>query len=484
MNEKAQSPVPKFCLRMPSRRDLRAALQTTSHIMLPSFLFKSEAAPRVRSRGTNVDTAWLDGLRGLASITVFIYHFLFAFTMLPQIGYSPGYRQWLRLPGIRIIFDDFDGVAIFFIVSGYVCSLKALQHIVNEEPGKARETLEHSIFRRPFRLYMPVLVISLMTAMSAYFGAFEILRPMMIERQKYFPGRFIESGLTKYPTLLWQLHFWQQELFSLMNPGVLSPQWLQHDSHLWTIPYEFRGSMCVYLTLAAVAGRKHSAQLLVLVTLGVFSFCWHFWEGPLFFGGAVIALLKAMQEKKPTLLLGTSQSCTCQNRQRKMLRPVGYIICLYLASYPSWNYDFPTPGFCWMNQFIPSWMDDRPDRLPKSIAGLLFVYLLSTSEHMAESVTASLFHKVFTSKIAQYMGQIMFAFYLVHGPILHSFGYGIPHGVWYYIGQETTFTYVAGLIVGLLMCFVASIWTADVFSREVEGRCVRLIKWLEKRSLA
>jgi len=26
-------------------------------------------------------------------------------------------------------------------------------------------------------------------------------------------------------------------------------------------------------------------------------------------------------------------------------------------------------------------------------------------------------------------------FYLVHGPILHSFGYGIPHGMWFLIGK-------------------------------------------------
>ena len=239
--------------------------------------------------------------------------------------------------------------------------------------------------------------------------------------------------------------------------------------------------MYLYITLLGITLCKPRIRLLVLVTSGIVYFLWHMWEGPLFFGGAAIALVNITSKAQaaPQLHPTRKQEAIKQPRLKQLCRLVGYIFALYLMSYPRNKHTAPAPGFGWICAFIPSWYKSK-DKLPKSLGALLFVYLLSTSEHKADSIDASLFHRAFASRFAQQMGRIMFSFYLVHGPIMHTVGYGIPLVVWRVIGSDSQWNYVGGLIIGMSLTFLAVAWTANIFAREVDARCVNFIRWLEK----
>lgn len=81
--------------------------------------------PRVQS------TAYLDGLRGLASFIVFVHHYTCEYVP-PYVAYygvnaekvpsSP-----LQLPFLRVIYSGRPMVHVFFVISGFVLSKKPLQ---------------------------------------------------------------------------------------------------------------------------------------------------------------------------------------------------------------------------------------------------------------------------------------------------------------------------------------------------------------------
>ena len=192
------------------------------------------------NRATSRDTEWLDGLRGFAAVVVFNFHYIFAFSDVVYIGFDIQHRNVLRLPYIRLAFDGFSPVAIFFVVSGYVCSLRALKAMHDHEHNKLLHSLCRSVFHRFFRLFMPTMVITFLTAIGAYLGMFEPLRPMIEQtdmRKKFFPGPWSRPPLERYETLLGQFRFWVKELSTLAYFWNLEPQYLHHDAHLWTIAY-------------------------------------------------------------------------------------------------------------------------------------------------------------------------------------------------------------------------------------------------------
>lgn len=80
--------------------------------------------------------------------------------------------------------------------------------------------------------------------------------------------------------------------------------------------------------------------------------------------------------------------------------------------------------------------------------------------------------------------------YLLHGPLLHLGGFVIPqyfwtqfssanHGEFGEVEDMGLGVYLAGLFVGWIVSLTVLLWTADVWTREVEGRCIKFTKWLE-----
>jgi peptidoglycan/LPS O-acetylase OafA/YrhL len=68
----------------------------------------------------------------------------------------------VQLPFIRVLFSGGNAaVAIFFVLSGYVLSISPLQKLHNGHLKKFYTGLASAVIRRPFRLYIPVIGVSL-----------------------------------------------------------------------------------------------------------------------------------------------------------------------------------------------------------------------------------------------------------------------------------------------------------------------------------
>lgn len=451
----------------------------TPQIFRSRYLKEQQAPERALS-----DTAYLDGLRGLAALAVFNFHFFFAFTDYTHIGwgYQSSHYSIIALPVFRLLYDGGTCVNVFFVVAGYVCSAKALQLMTAGEHEKVLRSLWGSVFRRALRLYLPVLTITFITTVMSYLGFFEGLRPMLTQRKKHFAGAFGDGPVPRQESLTGQLYVWIEEMWSLANVWNSGPFYPEHDKHLWTIAYEFRTSMHLYLALLGTSMCRPVARLCFLITLAFVYLLWNRWEGPLFFLGAAIAqweiIRKAKSFKSLPLVPVQRDASGRRFNSAQLLRLLGYGLALYLMSFPIANFKSPAPGFAFVNKLIPRWYS-RKEKFPKSVGMLVLLYLLSTNKDQENS----LWHRAMRSNVAQYMGRYMFALYLVHGPMLRWFGYGIPFAVWTVTGKDTNLGWVTGLFLGWAISLTSCLLVAEVFTREVDVRLAAVIRKWEKMVL-
>lgn len=446
---------------------------------------------------------WIDGLRGCAALMVFNFHFFDAFSENVVIGYGhdANHKSLLSLPLPRLLCHGGVAVCLFFIPAGYVCSTKPVRLMTENKSEKLMHSLARSVFRRTLRLYLPVACMSLITALAAYVGLFEYSRPLFDDRKHSFPGHLSEAQLAQYPTLKAQLTFWLQELWELLNVFKPGPFYPAHDNHLWSVQYEFRGIMHLYIALVGLARVRPWIRIACLVLISAVYLSWDRWEGPLFFLGATMAQLDVLRSLQGSTLLvsrhypsTSSWKATCMRYTRLLC----YALCFYLMSYPIANYKFPAPGYRWVNELIPSFYT-RKEKFPASIGSLLFFFLMCISGSRAASTTPNLIHHALTSQPARYLGHNMFAIYLVHGPLLHLVGYAIPHIVWRVVPRYSDIGFITGVTTGWLggmyqanllsqmsltdmgIALMLTLLTADFFTREIDARCARFIEWLEHK---
>lgn len=152
-------------------------------------------------------TSWLDGLRGMAALCVFNYHFLCEYGDQTVMPWGDKKLRWLiELPIIRLPYLGLPMVNIFFLVAGYFIALKPLQLMHRNSNEKLLLTLCSSLFRRFFRLYLPVLASSLIVFITTRLHLMEFMRPHMVDKAM-FPGTR-EKQLPRFDTLGQQLLFW------------------------------------------------------------------------------------------------------------------------------------------------------------------------------------------------------------------------------------------------------------------------------------
>ncbi|KAH7160476.1 acyltransferase 3 [Dactylonectria estremocensis] len=121
----------------------------------------------------------LDGLRGIACLIVFNYHFLWPWTPSIMLGYGAlpprapePYEAYSSLPIVCLLNRGRPMVAIFFAISGYVLARHILRAIHDRRIDLAYQKLASAVFRRVFRLYIPPTISMFCVAMLAQMGAF------------------------------------------------------------------------------------------------------------------------------------------------------------------------------------------------------------------------------------------------------------------------------------------------------------------------
>jgi peptidoglycan/LPS O-acetylase OafA/YrhL len=424
-------------------------------------------------------TAYLDGLRGFAAFLVYWHHhelWIHGWTKTNYIfengfGYDGKYH-FITLPFVRnFITGGHFAVATFFIISGYVLSLKPMTLIQAGDFAKLGDNLSSALFRRWLRLYIPIIAV-----VSVYVTSWHIFG-------LWVNGIKLEGSWTEE---IWKLYL-DFKNFSYVFEGGLP--WLAQSDHLWSIPVEFRGSMVVYASQLAFSRCSKVARLwceTFLVFYFMFisdgSYCAMFCTGMLL---CDLDLL-AKKGELPQFL--------------NMLEPFKSFIYyhllifgLFLGGVPAQNSDLEnlrkSRGWYYLGWFKP-----------QAVFDYKWFYLWLAATFLIVSIPRIPWLKrFFETRFCQYLGRISFAFYMVHGPLLRTFGdrlyaaagwkaddhlQHIPHWVdKLYLPKSGPLGLEVSFLVPNLILMPLTLALSEAVTRWVDTPSVTFSSWLYRKTL-
>ncbi|QDS70833.1 hypothetical protein FKW77_005065 [Venturia effusa] len=475
--------------------------------LVPTYLRRNTAdddKPRRVHR-----TSALDGLRGIAALFVFFFHVLFSYQQFVEYGYGQSQQQTrlIQLPFISLFYRGHAMVSVFFVVGGYVLSMKPLTLVHARQYSAAHSALVSSVFRRGIRLYMPAIVATFMTMLSIYAGLWEYPRRFITEDRQFI--WYSDSHPARQSSFGHQLRDWFSatinltDLFNYYNKnGFLMPYYNDYDPHLWTVPFEYRSSLVVTMVLLAFSRCKTFPRLALMVGTIIFCGMWDRWELVCFLTGTLLCDLDIATrgaavndpdsdseelydfEKLPTMEHKTSASAgrlsglISEARRGSTIlltRPgfkrwiVFFTIGLYFLSTPNLGID-ETPGYQWLFIHLTPHTYTDKKRFLQSLGAILVTWSVAN---------CSALQRPFDTPFAQYLGKISYALYIVHGPLIHIVGYSVTPSVWIWVTGMNGWSYLVGLVIGTLVLAVCVAVMADWFWRVVDTRAVQLSRWFE-----
>ncbi|RSL78710.1 hypothetical protein CEP51_007959 [Fusarium floridanum] len=471
----------------------RVAANKVQKILVPSFLQRDGSAEDgpgqsgTRQTGSSrISTDWLDGLRGVASFFVFLFHH----TMYGHPGLlwgygAPGENKHLvmQLPFIRLIVHGRAMVAIFFVISGYALSFSPLKFIHKKDHGTLLKRLSSSVFRRGMRLAIP----SFTSLFLHYLAHITNISP------KRHKGSTLRSD-TKH-----LLH----DIDRIVNPFTLvtTNGGFHFNGHLWTIPIEFRGSMILFVTILGLSRCRAWVRMVTVACLCTYFMAKEQWNMALFLAGMVVAESNLLLLSEPAASDSSSSSNSnnssdtertwtedfdlekapgkipwyrkISSKAQKAGRKAGLIFILilglYVLSFPNKGAE-STPGWMWM----ASLFKDNP-----GYAVNVWVSIGSTTVVWAISFIKGC-QGVLETRLINYMGKISFSLYLVHGLGNQFIGKPLIDFMWNnFTGREPGFWKECSWLFAIALYIPILIWLADIFWRLVDAPSVTFAKMVE-----
>lgn len=398
-----------------------AILRSLWQTLKPSFMTRRNAKPRRLH-----STSYLDGLRGLAALLVVINHIVSQYFSYLSTGFgAPGdnYRL-LQLPILRIVYTGRFMVLIFFGISGYVLSHKALGLMRQHQPATLLKSLSSSVFRRWMRLMLPAIASSFISLLIVMSGMGTVLHPGWDQNPPLPPNPedWKVGGNLPEPknTTSEQLSDWFVQTHKVANPFEWSLMWPIYNVPLWTITVEFVGSMMVFITLVSISFTRRQVRFIILIFLSVYAFTvtMHMWS--MFFVGMVLAerdhRLKDDLPKQPSPSSEDIEKPAGPAPQRRHLRQSVWPICmvlvaLYLGSFPEFSAHL-SPGYKTLSKLIlPTYETTNTIYWP-TIGAAILLYALESAKFL---------QSIFITPFIQYLGDISLSMYMLHVLIELSF---------------------------------------------------------------
>lgn len=370
-------------------------------VFTPSF-FKTHG-----SQKTIRPTAYLDGLRGLAALLVYITHHIgvahdFGSPLFSGFG-ADGNYYFITIPFLRVIFTGSHfAVPVFFVISGFVLSRGPIK-LMHGKDGNAGSSLASAVFRRAIRLWLPVIGTTFTYMIIRHMGVWA-------DWPKLQPSFTAELGAycSELLRFTYVLRI-KENIFESIPLNTFS-----YNPHTWTVALEVQGSILLFITLLAFSNLSSKSRMLLTTLLALYFNLQGSWVSFCFLSGAVLAEVDLLN---PDFLRKPSQSRTvCVY---SML-----IVGLWLASMPTVELMAQTrtvlaqnPGWATLAVLVPSTYDDiKPYWLSWGAVALMFA--ISNLPWV---------RRFFETSFLQYLGKISFAFYLVHGPILQTLAVRLYH---------------------------------------------------------
>ncbi|KAI1871847.1 hypothetical protein JX265_005833 [Neoarthrinium moseri] len=430
------------------------------------------------SRDGHRPILFLDGIRGIACLVVFNFHFLYphTYTIFQNFGAPTPDGQhdfFHQLPYVCLIYRGRAMVVLFFALSGYVLSYRYLSQIRHHAWEGSQKSIASLTLRRFVRLYVPPTTSMFLVMVAAFFGAFEPGRRFQDSDWRHGPA---EQHPVQQATLLAQLSDFARMWWDWSNPWTWNPYFSHYDPHTWTIPLEFRSSIALFALLVSRTRLRVFYGFALTLVVALYCLFSARWDVAVFLGGSLVADVHIALSSRhagvvtlsPTTITGVARK-SYQKIPKTLVTRLGLLLGLYLLSFPDEASEV-TPGYKTMASWTPSNYGHK----------YLFWHCIACIILLWCSGLDEIIKRPFETKVAQYLGKISYALYLVHGPLLHSLGFALQPRIWERIGHESTSQWILGLFVGWMLMLGWSIVVADLFWRCIDAALVSFTKQIEQ----
>ncbi|KAJ5217944.1 uncharacterized protein N7498_000043 [Penicillium cinerascens] len=408
---------------------------------------------------------WIDGLRGVAALTVVTYHLCSCFAPWlnsPAISEN-GSVYLFQYPFLRLVVAGRLAVALFFVITGYVNSFNSRKHIRNGDSTFALSSLSRNTFTRIGRLIIPTNAAVLMVWFICQLNGFRFA-------SQVDSGWIRGSGTpTPGPTFCGAIDGLLRNLILFWHNGGS-----EYDHTYWTIPFFLKGSILVYVTLLGTAYTRPKYTKIILIFLYLFS-----WSG----GQA----LMEMNVYAGIFLaeLNTDYGNTAGSLIPWPISALMMLFGLFLASFPEenprwtiWSRAIDAAGL----SLVPN--GGEVNRYVVSLGTTIFVFGVFFSCHA---------RRLLAHPFMNFLGRISFPIYLLHNTLIrtlltwvlyrHSFLMNGLHPedkeekpMFYGRGGAFNFAFAMPLFY-LILVYVSYLWTiyVDPCTEEV-------VSWLSTKA--
>ncbi|KAJ3483547.1 hypothetical protein NLG97_g6772 [Lecanicillium saksenae] len=410
-------------------------------------------------------TRYLDGLRGVFSFIVFVRHFLVPWEPTIDTGFSGKGNltpdmSVLKLPFVRILYSG-PTVPVFFVVSGFLLAHKPLRLAHNGEMENFLNSISSSIFRRALRLFLPPAISTFLVALAVRFGAYNAPYGAMPGQVPQHPERF--DSFT-FQMTDW-IRFVVYELTQLWNWEIYD---FKYDTHLYTVPIQFRSSIIIFVLLTGLARVTARLRMVILVFIWLFLQQQRRWDVGLFVAGVIIRAACPLPECSELQITSVTETPKgrVKNNWRRIFWRFLFVLGLYLGSFPRGDGAAElTPGYAWLSTLTKKFT------IWHSYGATAILCALSHDRDLQEIFMNSWFY---------YLGKISFSLYLVHGPMLHIYGYSFTAKLLSLVDQTSPFQYQGIIFISLIFTTIPVLWAADLFWRVVDRSCGTAVARLER----
>ncbi|EHY59611.1 hypothetical protein HRR83_001117 [Exophiala dermatitidis] len=388
------------------------------------------------------DTAWADGLRGIAAVMVVSSHLVLCYArgIVPPCCAPNSTSPYLfQMPIFRVVANGHSWVALFFILMGFVNSLKPLQLARSGQIDKALSKLASSSFSRIFRLVLPASAATIVAWLICNLG---------LNGVSAASDAFWLNTTTPVPS-----DGWQQAIKDLLS--ALRGTWVYwgqnpYDQPQWALVYLLQGSVMVISALSLVISMTPLWRTVTLFILTFWSLNWSRIIGDPFAGLCCFAGI-LLGEMSLSNIPKAASAASC------FISPPLIFLALFLMSYPGSWYQNATWS-TWLHDvaiaYVPADIAHAVDRVYGSVGGILLVVGIIISPHA---------RWLLSRRPLQWLGKVSFAIYLLHGPLMRTVFAWVLHAghqkqrIPQYDPQGTEYYVERYPVPGSLQCALATV---------------------------
>jgi peptidoglycan/LPS O-acetylase OafA/YrhL len=384
----------------------------------------------------------LTSIRGIAALIVVAWHFASVF--LPAIITGNTLTQHSKIDIIiyqtplSIFFAGNFAVVLFFVLSGFVLT----QRFFRQDSAK---TLFSAAFKRYFRL-MPLVLVSTLIAYTVMSVGAIYAKPV---------GNISGSiwAKSEYYTFSPKLVEAVQQGFLGVFTGQVSSS-LNYNPVLWTIYYEFLGSILIFGIATMVKGYSKRWLFYLIIFLAFINTYFS-----AFIAGLILADTYSSKHGWYVLLA----------KMRKIYKISLLAFGISIAGFPYFG-DVQHIGKFWQSLLIFENNINLSRTVIQIVASMIVIVL---------ALSWGRLKNILESKPLLFIGNISYPLYAVHFILIYSLSSYI------FLKAIDYFTYTSSVLIAVAMTIPVMLWSAYLLNKYLEIPLMRIVakigKWAEDK---